>query len=214
MVERRLDGVMKINFSGGLPLLPGKIFAIDVEGDGNSPPDLVDLAIAQIEDWATISGWRRWLFKPERRITRFATGIHHIRNKDVSDAPAFEECASNIRTLLDGATVIGHNVKVDIDVLCRKLPGWRPKRAIDTLRLAKRLLPGKASYSLQNLADEYGLAEGLEQCCGSSAHTAAYDTLLAANLLFMLLKLKPSIERDHLLDLAAVIDEPKQGTLF
>lgn len=132
----------------------------------------------------------------------------------MSNAPAFEECATDIRALLEGATVIGHNVKVDVDVLSRKLPEWRPNRAIDTLRLARRMLPGKVSYSLQNLADEYGLAEGLEQRCGSSAHTAAYDALLAANLLFMLLKAKSLTERDHLLDFATVIEEPRQGTLF
>jgi DNA polymerase III epsilon subunit-like protein len=94
------------------------------------------------------------------------------------------------------------------------LPGWQPDRAIDTLKLAKLLLPGRASYGLQSIAKDYDLAEGLEEQCDGFAHTSAYDALLAARLLFKLLELRPEEDREYLLSSAAIIEEPRQGSLF
>ncbi len=205
---------MIARLKGGEPLSPGGVFALDLEGDGNSPPTPVDLALVEIRDWNTTLGWRRWLFRPERPISRMATSIHGIRNKDVEGAPNFENSAQEIRSLVSGATVVGHNVRVDIDVLGRMLPGWQPNRAIDTLRLAKLLLPGRATYGLQSLAKNYDLAEGLEEQCDSSAHTSAYDALLAARLLFRLLELRAPEDRKYLLSSASIIEEPRQGSLF
>lgn len=35
---------------------------------------------------------------------------------------------------------------VDLGVLRRELPGWEPGEVFDTLRLARRLRPGRISY--------------------------------------------------------------------
>ena len=59
----------------------------DVEGNGQQPPDLVELAVLPITD-GIIGEPVSWLVKPPRPITSFATGIHGISGKDVASAPS------------------------------------------------------------------------------------------------------------------------------
>src|SRR5689334_10224908 len=59
----------------------------DVEGNGQQPPDLVELAVLPITD-GVIGEPVSWLVKPPQPITYFATSIHGISGKDVASAPA------------------------------------------------------------------------------------------------------------------------------
>jgi exodeoxyribonuclease X len=61
---------------------------VDVEGNGQQPPDLVELAILPITD-GSIGETVTWLVKPPRPITSFATRIHGITGRDVAGAPVF-----------------------------------------------------------------------------------------------------------------------------
>jgi DNA polymerase-3 subunit epsilon/exodeoxyribonuclease X len=76
---------------------------------------------------------------------------------------------------------------VDLQVLHRKLPDWRPAQVIDTLRLARTLLPSAGSHRLMALAGELGLNPAAAE--RSQPHRAAYDALLAAHLLMHLAQL-------------------------
>src|SRR5579872_1314842 len=98
---------------------------VDVEGNGQQPPDLVELAIVPIVG-GEIGEARSWLVRPERPIAHFATRIHGLTNQDVASAPAFDEVAEEIGTLLGGPTIVAHNANVDVGVLSRKLPDWKP----------------------------------------------------------------------------------------
>ena len=62
---------------------------------------------------------------------------------------------------LDGSALVGHNVHVDTGVLQRKLRNWRPPEVFDTLKLAKRLLPGHPSYKLGALVKALSLDDGM-----------------------------------------------------
>lgn len=55
---------------------------IDVEGNGQQPPDLVELAAVPIVG-GVIGEPRTWLVKPDQPITGFAKRIHGISNDDV-----------------------------------------------------------------------------------------------------------------------------------
>jgi DNA polymerase III epsilon subunit-like protein len=62
-----------------------------------------------------------------------------------------------------------------------ELPGFQPARVVDTLKLARRLLPGRESYRLGALVDAFGLASGVP--VDLVPHRAAYDALVCARLL-------------------------------
>jgi DNA polymerase III epsilon subunit-like protein len=164
---------------------------VDVEGNGQQPPDLVELAVVPIRSGA-IGEPVTWLVRPAEPISRLATRIHGLRNQDVAGAPAFADISAQVATALAAPVLVAHNAHVDIGVLARKLPGWQPPEVLDTLRLARRLLPGLPSYRLGALAGTLGLSDGLP--AGLSPHRAAYDALVTARLFAELATRTPALE--------------------
>lgn len=156
---------------------------IDVEGNGQQPPDLVELGVVPIEA-GKIGEPVTWLCRPERPIAPLARRIHGIRNVMVAAAPPFAEVEPDVRAHLDGAVLVAHNAGVDMGVLRRKMPDFAPAGVLDTLKLSRRLLPGQASHRLGALAGALELDRGLPD--GLHAHRAGYDVLVTARLFIYL----------------------------
>ena len=152
---------------------------IDVEGNGQQPPELVELGLVSIVD-GEVGAPTSWLVKPVMPITPMARRIHGIRNEDVAEAPLFADIRNDVLAHLGDGMVIAHNAHVDLGVLERELRGWQRPGVFDTLKLARRLLPGQASYRLGALVDTFGLAVGLPE--GLTPHRATYDVLVTARL--------------------------------
>jgi exodeoxyribonuclease X len=159
----------------------------DVEGNGQQPPDLVEVAVLPVTD-GTLGEPVNWLARPPRPITRLAASIHRITDKDVAAAPAFAEFAPEVHQVLAGRVLVAHNAQVDLGVLRRELCGWEPPEVFDTLRLARRMLPGQPSYKLGALVAALSLDQGLPP--GLTPHRAAYDVLVTARL-FVRLATRP-----------------------
>jgi exodeoxyribonuclease X len=152
---------------------------IDVEGNGQQPPDLVELAVVSIVT-GEIGQPRAWLCKPDKPITAMARRIHGITNDMVASSPVFAAIAPEVRAQLGDAVVVAHNASVDLGVLKRKLPGFEPSAVLDTLKLSRRLLPDQASYRLGALVSYLHLADGLPPQL--KPHRATYDVLVTARL--------------------------------
>ena len=75
---------------------------------------------------------------------------------------------------------MAHNAHVDVGVLRRELDGWQCPEVFDTLKLARRLVPGQPSYKLGALVERFALADGLP--AGLTPHRATYDALVTARL--------------------------------
>ncbi len=163
-----------------------RYLAIDIEGNGQQPPDVVELGIVIIEDGRVASAPQVWLVRPEKPITHFATRIHHISNKDVASAPDLESVQADILNVLCSDYIIAHNASVDYGVLSRKFTNWKPKEVLDTLRMARKIVPGLKSYSLDKLVSEFSLDFDLDRT-DIKAHRAGYDALIAARLFLYLL---------------------------
>lgn len=152
---------------------------VDVEGNGQQPPDLVELAIVPIVG-GFIGEPVSWLVHPDGPIKHFATRIHGLTNKDVADAPVFAAIKDDVLCALDGDALVAHNAHVDVGVLSRKLGDWDCPEVLDTLKLARRWVPDAGSYQLGTLVEAFKLAEGLPE--GLTPHRATYDALVAARL--------------------------------
>lgn len=179
---------------------------VDVEGNGASPPEIVELAMAEVKAMVPTGNRRHWLIRPEQPISPIVTRIHGITNEDVADAPSFDEIADDVLIWIEDAAIVGHNVKVDLEALRRVLPGWGPKAAIDTLKLAKAVKPGLPSYGLSNLSETLGLQPGWNDDYRTGAHSAPYDVAMTAALFAELLSGIPEGRRSLLLDEADIIE--------
>jgi DNA polymerase III epsilon subunit-like protein len=161
---------------------------VDVEGNGQQPPDLVEISIVAIKN-GTIGRATSWLVRPSRPITAMARRFHRITDDQVADAPTVAEIDGELRVALDDMVFVAHNASVDLGVVSRELPGFRPTHVLDTLKLARRLLPGRDSYKLGALVDAFGLADDLPS--ELVPHRATYDAIVCARL-FVHLTTPPS----------------------
>jgi DNA polymerase III epsilon subunit-like protein len=166
------------------PLAPwtaARWVAVDVEGNGQRPPDLVEIAVVAIT-CGEIGQPRSWLVRPARPIMPMARRFHQIADADVADAPAIAEIAGEITAELDGAVFVAHNAHVDLSVIMREIPGYRPVLGVaDTLKLSRRIIGGLGSYKLSALVAALALSDGLP--AGLRPHRAEYDALVCARLL-------------------------------
>ncbi|MEV6956557.1 3'-5' exonuclease [Streptomyces sp. NPDC051183] len=163
---------------------PGRMFVVDVEGNGGSPADLVELAVIPVEGGEVVpSGVRQWLVRPPVPISARVSRIHGITNTMTAQAPRWDEVAGEVLALLDGAWIAAHSAHVDYGVLRRHLPGWAPAGVVDTLRLARAADPGQRGYGLDALLARHDI--DLTGVPGNR-HRAAYDAHTTALLLLRL----------------------------
>lgn len=155
-------------------------WVIDVEGNGAAPPEIVELAMVQVAQGRLLDRQRHYFIRPQTPILPQVTRIHGITNEDVADAPSFEDISDDLMSWLDGAAIVGHNVKVEVDILARSLPDWTPTMAIDTLRLARLVLPSLASYSLESIGETLGHTAEAKRRSGQGHHSALFDATLTA----------------------------------
>lgn len=193
-----------------------RFVVVDVEGNGCEPPEIVECAIAEIVCGQIAGPVREWLVKPRNRITNLVERIHGISNPMVANAPSFSEIAADIRSMLRTDYLVAHNASVELRFLTSALAGWQPRGVVDTLRLARRFLPGRRSYSLTALTDELGLAPPRDK--KGRPHRAGFDAMAAARLFVFLAVAETGAPR-RLSDLlqeesGSTGEDWRQGSLF
>src|SRR5581483_5959105 len=172
---RRRPGESSMNLQA--PWSTARFAVVDVEGNGQQPPDLVEIAIVPIIG-GEIGEPRTWLVRPPRPITAMARRFHQITDEEIADAPPIADVADQITAELDGAVFAAHNAHIDLSVVTRELPGYHPALGVaDTLKLSRRLIGGLDSYKLGALGNTLALADGLPEAL--RPHRAEYDALVA-----------------------------------
>lgn len=189
-----------------------RYWVVDLEGSGSRPPEIVEIAMVELKDLAA-GMYRHWLVRPKAGIDPAATRIHGISDADLEGAPAIEDIGADIAENLNGIPIIGHNVRVEVDVLSRSVPEWRPESAIDTLKLAKLLMPAKKSYALSSLGAELGLDVEARRLTDKGSHSAFFDATLTALLFIDMVKPLPVERRRQVLQSCDILYKP-QGSLF
>lgn len=158
------------------------------------------------------------LVDPQVRIPAYITGITGIDDDTVRGAPLFEEIAAKIVEMTEGAVFVAHNVTFDYSVLRSEFRylGYEFKRKkLCTVRLAKKLMPGKFSYSLGRLCSTLGIplinrhrAEGdtdatvilFQRLMALDSDGVVFDSYLNARKT----TLAPNIDRDAIAELPQV----------
>jgi DNA polymerase III epsilon subunit-like protein len=191
----------------------GRFWVVDVEGNGASPPEIVEIAMLEVVDLQLTGKQFHWLVRPNEKIQPAVTRIHGLTDADVAGAPSIDEIGDAILMWLDEAAIIGHNVRVELDIIMRSLPDWRPAAAIDTLQLARTLKPDLGSYGLEKLGIVLGHTTQATQSGGRGPHSALYDATLTALIFLDLICGITETRRDGVLRDANILD-PRQGALL
>ena len=157
-----------------------KYSVIDIETTGGSPKrdKITEIAIF-IHDGEKIVDEFTTLINPERPIPPFITQLTGITNEMVEGAPKFYEIAKQIVELTEDKIFVAHNVNFDFGFIRSEFErlGFDYRRnKICTVKLSRKLIPGKRSYSLGNICQELNINI-------NHRHRAAGDALATVKLL-------------------------------
>ncbi|MFM9944766.1 MAG: exonuclease domain-containing protein, partial [Bacteroidia bacterium] len=173
---------------------------------------IIDICIL-VHDGLTVVDKFSTLINPYCYISPFFTKLSGITNEMVADAPKFHEVAKQIIDITEGKVFIAHNVGFDYGFVKEEFAslGYVYKReTLCTVRLSRKLIPGKFSYSLGNLCDSLGIVN-------EARHRAEGDAVATAKLFDILLQLKstnPVYKNKGVEDLMARrVDKIKQYVL-
>lgn len=159
-----------------------KFAVVDLETTGHSPEKgdrIIQIAIMFIEDGILTNEYVRFV-NPGQKIPVFIQELTNITNKEVQNAPLFEEIAHEVRELLEGWIFAAHNTSFDVTFLQKEfkrcgIPEWKGKQ-IDTVEFSKIMFPSAMSYRLKELTEELEIDL-------SAAHRADDDAKATAELL-------------------------------
>ncbi|MFC6269108.1 3'-5' exonuclease [Frigoriflavimonas asaccharolytica] len=157
---------------------------IDIEGNGAPfrKEKIIEIAIYRY-DGHKITDQFLSLVNPESKITPYVQKLTSISEKMVITAPKFHELAKRVVEITEGTTLVGHNIDFDYRMLRQefKTLGYDFEiDTIDTIPLAKKLLPDEESYSLSKLVKSLGIPL-------TNAHRASGDARATLDLFKLLL---------------------------
>ncbi|MFN3342748.1 MAG: exonuclease domain-containing protein [Flavobacteriales bacterium] len=160
---------------------------IDIETTGLDPKRdrITEIAIV-LHDGLTVVERYSTLIHPERSIPQTISRITGITNEMVAEAPKFYEVAKKILELTRDKIFVAHNVEFDFRFIQEEFRslGYAYKRdKLCTVRLSKKLIPGRKSYALGRLCETL-------QIPLHNAHRALADADATASLFSYLMQLK------------------------
>lgn len=172
-----------------------KYAVIDVETTGLSHKTerLTEIAIVIIEGGEIVNEFSS-LINPERKIPYRITQLTGINDQMVQGAPHFYEIAKQIVELTSDCIFVAHNAAFDYRFIQAEFARYEfdfQRKVLDTVKLARKLMPGFRSYSLGKLTAQLGIKI-------ENRHRAMGDAAATAQLFIMLLNLQPEISQLNL----------------
>lgn len=162
--------------------------AIDTEGSGGHEPELLELGAFEFDVAGQERAEHHWYFRPVTKISYHALKVHGLTAERLQAEPLFSDIASDVLAAVSNRWIVAHTAPVDVGILKRHLPGWRPLETIDTLILARKALPGLPSYSLRSVAS----ALKIPNIAASDTHSARDDARLCMKVFLALRGITPA----------------------
>lgn len=135
------------------------IIDIESNGAGYRKECIIDIAVYRYDGQKIVDQFIS-LVNPESDITPFVQKLTNITPKMVKTAPKFHELAKRVVEITEGTTLVGHNIDFDYRMLRQSFQrlGYDFKiNTLDTIPLAKKLIPDEVSYSLGKLVKSLGI---------------------------------------------------------
>lgn len=124
----------------------------------------------------------QWYLNPERKIETEALEVHGLSNEFLKDKQKFKEIADEFLEAIQDSKLVIHNAEFDIPFINKelKLCGKRLidfDRVVDTLQLARQVLPSRAQHNLEALGNYYKLDLSIR-----SLHGALIDAQILSEI--------------------------------
>lgn len=174
--------------------------AIDLETTGTNPAEdrIIEVGAAKVENGQIVSTFSTFV-NPQISISPRITELTGITDADVADAPVIADIIGDIIEYTKGVPVLGHNVIFDYSFIKKAAVNSKlefEKEGIDTLKLARRILPELSHKNLPALCGYFKIDPG-------KSHRALDDAISASRLYYALHEVKPG---DELFDKPVVLN--------
>src|SRR4051794_40263115 len=157
---------------------------VDVETTGASADfghRVIEIGISRLEGGRVVAEYEQ-LIDPQRRISPGVTAMTGISQAMVEGKPTFTAQFPAMLPLLQGALVLGHNVRFDLSFLRREFRRCGTEltaalgegvQVLDTVRIARRRF-GRGGNALQSLAPRLGMQPAVAHRALADAQTTAF----------------------------------------
>ena len=180
------SGGLRVAEMAPLPLEEATYVVFDVETTGTSSEKggITELGAVKLSGGAIVEEFST-LVNPEMPITPFVVRLTGITNSMVADAPLVAEIMPRFEEFVEGAVLVGHNVQFDCSFVAAARGEPLQNPVLDTLKLARTLVPGLRRYRLGSLAGHFGVRQ-------VPNHRALSDAAATAEVFLKLQKLLKS----------------------
>lgn len=173
--------------------------ALDVETTGLNPAEdkIIEIGMAKVIDGELVERYTA-LLNPKRDIGARIAALTGITQEMLADKPVIADLMEQILSFIGDYPILGHNVSFDYSFLKKAAvnSGFSfEKQGVDTLKLARRLLPQAEHKNLEFLCRYFGIDAG-------NSHRAYDDAVSAWKLYQCLCRIRPQEdESDDLITL-------------
>ena len=164
---------------------PYVVFDLETTGSSAGRGGITEIGAVKVVGGVVVDRFST-LINPERPIEPFVVRLTGITDRMVADAPLASEVMPRFEEFVEGTVLVGHNVSFDCSFVAaaREDVGLDPlpNPVLDTLKLARSLVPGLPRYRLASLASHFGVRQ-------APNHRALSDAAATAEVFVKLLKL-------------------------
>jgi DNA polymerase-3 subunit epsilon len=192
-VERLIEGDPRFLWDGevlrttdvvslALEDAPYVVFDLETTGSSAGKGGITELGALKILRGQVVDQFST-LVNPGRPIEPFVVRLTGITDRMVAEAPDVSEVMPRFEEFVEGSVLVGHNVHFDCSFVTAARGGSPlPNPVLDTLRLARCLVPGLKRYRLSSLVSHFGVR-------AMPNHRALSDAAATAAVFLKLLKL-------------------------
>ena len=161
---------------------PYVVFDLETTGSSARKGGITELGALKLVRGSVVEEFST-LVNPGRPIEPFVVRLTGITDSMVAKAPDVSEAMARFERFVEGAVLVGHNIHFDCSFVSAARDGSPlPNPLLDTLRLARCLVPGLKRYRLSSLVSHFGVRE-------MPNHRALSDAAATAGVFLRLLEL-------------------------
>ena len=142
---------------------PEDYTVIDIETTGYDPKwdEIIELAALRVRGGKVVESFQT-LVRPAHDIDDFIADLTGITNRELLTAPFIAQALPGYLDFIGDDVVVGHNAHFDVNFIydaAERFCGRAfPNNIVDTMRLARHVLPDLSSHSLSNVSKALGVA--------------------------------------------------------
>jgi DNA polymerase-3 subunit epsilon/ATP-dependent DNA helicase DinG len=169
------------------PIKQDILVSLDLETTGLNPKSerIIEVGAVKFRGETEIETFSA-LVNPNRKLSKLILQMTGITQREVDDAPDWDEIKASVMEFVSGAPIIGHNVGFDASFL--RSHGVKTNRLYDTMSMAEIALPGGPEYSLVRLSERFGVQH-------DNPHRALSDALATRDLFLHLAEIIGGYDR-------------------